>query len=77
MSDPALIIAVIVAFLTAFGTSAAVASAIIQHRRTPKLSELPITPTCTTILGVDMHNLVHYLPVYSRRTLGERQKSHK
>ena len=73
MSDPALIIAVIVAFLTAIGTGAAVASAIIQHRRTPKLPEPPITPTCTTILGVDMHDHVRDLPGYSRRLTSRRQ----
>ena len=66
MSDPALIIAVIVAFLTAIGTGAAAASAIIQHRRTPKLPEPPITPTCTTILGVDMNGHARDLPGVTR-----------
>ncbi len=55
MSDPGLIIAVILAFLTVIGTVAKVASLIIQHRRTLKLPEPPIQPTCTTILGFDMH----------------------
>lgn len=67
MSDPALTTAVVVAILTAIGTAATVIGAIIQHRRTPKPSEPPITPVCTTVLGVDMYGHVRDLPGYSRR----------
>lgn len=50
MSDPTTIM-IIIAFI---GTIATVANAVIQHRRTPKLPEPPITPTCVTIIGVEM-----------------------
>lgn len=58
-----LIITAVTGFIAAL---AAVASVIIQHRRTPKLPEPPITPVCTTILGVDMNSNVRDLPGYSR-----------
>ena len=57
---------IITAVVGAIAALAAVASAIIQHRRTPKLPEPPITPICTTILGVDMNGHVRDLPSYSR-----------
>ncbi|MBX7458324.1 hypothetical protein K3152_08710 [Qipengyuania sp. 1NDH17] len=44
---------------------ASVASVIIQHRRTPKLPEPPITPICITVLGVDMSGNIRDLPSYS------------
>lgn len=52
---------------------ATVIGVIIQHRRTPKLTEPPITPVCTTILGVDMYSHVRDLPGYSRRRPSRRQ----
>lgn len=58
---------IITAVTGAVTALAAVASAIIQHRRTPKLPEPPITPTCTTILGADMSGSVRDLPGYARR----------
>ena len=50
MPDPTTIM-IIATCISAF---AAVASLVIQHRRTPKLPEPPITPTCLTIIGVEM-----------------------
>ncbi|WP_199504674.1 hypothetical protein [Qipengyuania sp. YIM B01966] len=69
MPDPTLIVAVIGVVFAGIYTIAAVASLIILHRRTPKLPEPPITPVCTTILGVDMHGHVHDLPGHSRTNL--------
>ncbi|MEP7350863.1 MAG: hypothetical protein ABI668_13070 [Sphingorhabdus sp.] len=40
--------------MTSIIALAAVASLLIQHRRTPKLPEPSITPTCLTIIGVEM-----------------------
>lgn len=66
MSDTTLIVAVSGLVLTAIGTAIGAASLIIQHRRTPKLPEPPITPICTTVLGVDMNGHIRDLPSYSR-----------
>ena len=66
MPDPIFVLAVIGVILTAIGTATAMASLIIQHLRTPKLHKPPLTPTCTTILGVDMHRHVGDLPGRSR-----------
>ena len=52
--------------LSGIGAIAAVIVVIIQHRRTPKLPKPPITPVCTTILGVEMNGHVRDLPGYSR-----------
>jgi hypothetical protein len=51
MPDPATIMIIIMTCISAF---AAVASVVIQHRRTPKLPEPPITPSCITFIGVEM-----------------------
>ena len=40
--------------MTSIIALAAVASLLIQHRRTPKLPEPSITPTCLTVYGVEM-----------------------
>lgn len=66
MPDPALIVAAIGVIFAGIYTIAAVASLIIQHRRTPKLPEPPITPICTTILGVDMNGHARDLPGVTR-----------
>lgn len=50
MPDPATIMIII----TFIGTIATVASAVIQHRRTPKLPEPSITPSCIKVVGVEM-----------------------
>jgi uncharacterized membrane protein len=62
MPDLALILAALGVVFAALGAAAALASAIIQHRRTPKLPEPSITPICTTILGVGMYDHVRDLP---------------
>lgn len=67
MPDSTFIPTVIGMILSAIYTATAVASVIIQHRRTPKLPKPPLTPTCTTILGANMHGDVRDLP-------GDRQK---
>lgn len=66
MPDTALIVAIIGVVLTAIGTAIGGARLIIQHRRTPKLPEPPITPICTTILGLDINGHFCDLPGYSR-----------
>ncbi|NVD46150.1 hypothetical protein [Qipengyuania atrilutea] len=65
----ALLIATVV--LGLIRTAATLTGVIIQHRRTAKLPEPPITPTCTTVLGADIGGHVDDLPGRSRRrTLG-------
>jgi len=73
MFDAALIVAIIGVVLTAIGVAIGAARLVIQHRRTPKLPEPPITPICTTIVGVDMNGHVGDLPGYSRM----RSSNHK
>jgi hypothetical protein len=56
---------------TALAIIAAVAAivgpviAYLALRRTPKLPEPPITPSCTTILGADISKHIDHLPTYS------------
>jgi hypothetical protein len=50
--------------ITCIGTLVALASLVIQHRRTPKLPEPSIKPVSVTILGADMNRSVGNLPTY-------------
>jgi hypothetical protein len=68
MPDPTTIM-IIIAFI---GTIATVASAVIQHRRTPKLPEPSITPTCLTVYGVEMRGTESDLFGHTRNFHDER-----
>lgn len=65
MPDPTTIMTIIMAL-------AAVTSLVIQHRRTPKLPEPSITPTCLTVYGVEMRGTESDLFGHTRNFHDER-----